>query len=142
MPLFRPGKPYRLLTLATAYAPGAGNQTVTFDTLAEDGDWDVSSTMQNTVVALDGLYLVTFGAGRSAPGSSVAWNVSLQKNTVQQSADIATAANATASGAGSWVGQLVAGDSLRVRVSDAGTGTLTNGRTHLEVVRIGPVRWT
>jgi hypothetical protein len=138
--LFRPGKPWYSRHVGTLYVPGTGSHLVVFDDDAGDGDWpSVSGT--SLVVGLSGLYLLlgTLGVHRTGNGA-------LQLTLLVNSADVAlgaTNAPPDTTVAVHRAMQLDAGDTIELSYSSIGASPAHVGTaTRLDVVRIGPVRWT
>lgn len=142
MPLFRSGKPWRRLSLAANSAKSLGAQDFGFDAAASDGDW-TGSDLTSSVVNVDGLYVVTcsLATTNAAPSANLVGGIYIN-GAIAASQSNPTGFNLQTLSA-AWCGQLVAGDSLRVRLSTLSAGkTFAAGSCHLTAARIGPVRWT
>lgn len=143
MPVFRPGKPYWFRGLSAGYAPGAGQQAVAFDQDDADGEWGAGSNSTLIEVAIAGLYVVTAAVGHGVVTTSAVAATRIEINGVQVAENSSATSTGQVSSTASVMAQLVVGDTVLLRGTvGGGTNEFDPQRTHLEVVRIGPVRWT
>jgi hypothetical protein len=142
VPTFRPGKPWRRLTLTADKAQSGALAAFPFDAAAEDGEWGVGSDHTTTVVEHSGLYLVC-AHGIRAAGLNSTLTIGILINGAVTAANTADAANAVRYAGSSSARQLVAGDTIAMAVAGTSAAAkLTVAGTALEIVRIGPLRWT
>lgn len=134
MPVFRPGKPYRVLDLAANTGVAAGGVVVPYDVIDSDGEWGPGTSGGTVVVEVPGLYVV--GANQSLlPGTT--GNVELRRNGATRS----WAGTQRFLGTG-FIMQLVNGDTIEWVSNNSGARTLEAVKTNGAIARIGPVRWT
>src|SRR6185295_3764929 len=116
MPLFRPGKPWRVLSLAANYSPGSGARDFAFDSAADDGDW-TGSGLTSQVVNVSGLYAVTWSLATTDASPTGTLVAGVQKN----GAFVARQSNPTGfslqTQSGAWTHQLLDGDTIKLRLS-------------------------
>jgi hypothetical protein len=115
---------------------------IAWSTSEEDGDWS-SSTLTSSIINLAGLYSITAGYARSASSGSSTVVVQVHINSVLRRSGRAPNVNAIAADAScAMVEMLEVGDAIKVKAQTGGGATTTISGCGLEIVRIGPVRWT
>lgn len=142
MPLFRPGKPYRVLELTANRLKALGAQDFVWDSADEDGEWGASD-LTSSVVQIPGLYVCTWALAttNAAPGGN------LVGGAYRNGAVWAGQSNPTGFNlhemSGAATRQLVAGDTVKLRLSSyTASKTFDVTGCHLALTRVGPVRWT
>jgi hypothetical protein len=142
VPLFRSGKPLCRLSLSANYAAAAGEQDPPWDVIDEDPAGQYGAGI--VTIDRDGYYLITAGFGRLSGGSSSeSYGRLLVNGGLQLSVTMVATANTVGlSGARNLF--MTAGSTVEWRVNGRSTAgfTMRKETTYLEVMRIGPVRWT
>lgn len=143
MPIFRGGYPLCLLSVVSGVAHPAGTSAITWSAADEDpaGQWDGTTGI---VADRDGLYQVSWGVGRGAVASTSIVAGFARVNGTNVSAQSINTTTTAAQLSGCRVVRLVAGDVVELFALLHGTLTPAYQQfvTYLELVRIGPVRWT
>lgn len=144
MPVFRPGKPFWILSQSANQTVVGGSTTDLEwdDVIAEDGDFSLSAT--TVTVELPGLYLLGWQVTRVATATASPMVVRLRQAgatlLLNQGINTANAHTLT----GTRLLWLPAADDLVINVTLHNTLTTTTSAPSTEWwgVRVGPVRWT
>lgn len=143
MPIFRGGYPLCLLTIVAGTAAPAGTNAITWSAADEDpsSQWDGTTGI---VADRDGLYQISWGVGRGSVASTSVLAGFARVNGANVSAQSINTSTVTNQVSGCRVVRLVAGDVVELFALLHGSLTPAYQQfvTYLEVVRIGPVRWT
>lgn len=142
MPIFRPGKPWAVLSLSVPTVQSAGLAPFPFDVVESDGEW-TSLGPTTMAVALSGFYVVSGRVHRPAGGASSSLTGGVLISGELVSANTADASSGERWAGASWMGQLEAGDTIALAVAGTSVGAPASViGTGLTAVRVGPVRWT
>ena len=140
MPLFRPGKPHRLLKRTTAAGGTTGLQTITWDSSEDEGDWSTSD-LTTSVVERPGLYLISLSVVKATGGGSV--QPLIYVNGVRRAGNTGPSATGLNFGNSTFCDMLELGDAITGRYAGFGaSSTFDTDGTRMAIVRIGPLRWT